>query len=375
MTAVPFFDLKALHDELKVQMLAAFEKTVDTSHLILGPELEAFETEFAAYCGARHCIGVGNGLDALKIILLAMGIGAGDEVIVPAHTFIATWLAVGDVGATPVGVDIDLGTYNLDPTLIEAAITPRTRAIMPVHLYGRVADMAEIRRIADRHKLLVVEDAAQAHGATGSDGRRAGALGNAAAFSFYPTKNLGALGDGGAVVTDDDTLAAQARLWRNYGSTRKYQHELPGFNSRLDELQAAMLRLKLPGLDAKTKRRVELVKTYYERLRGLSSIELPAETAVEAHAWHLFVIRAQDRQGLVDHLTARGVATLIHYPTPPHLQPAYRGLGYAPGAFPKAEQAAREVLSLPLWPEMSAGQQSVVVEAIAEWDRQQSLAA
>jgi dTDP-4-amino-4,6-dideoxygalactose transaminase len=371
---VPFFDLKALHDGLKPQMLAIFDRTIDGSHLILGPELDAFEQEFAGFCGAKHCIGVGNGLEALKIILLSLGIGAGDEVIVPAHTFIATWLAVSDVGATPIGVDIDLGTYNIDPALIEAAITPRTKAIMPVHLYGRLADMEPIAAIAQKHNLFVIEDAAQAHGASGNDGKKAGSFGDAAAFSFYPTKNLGALGDGGAIVTNDDTLAKKSKLFRNYGSTKKYYHEIAGFNSRLDEIQAAILRLKLSGLDEQNERRVALVKNYFTGLCDLPGIDLPSQIDIEKSVWHLFVIRTQDRASLMTHLGAQGVSSLIHYPVPPHLQPAYEALGRESESFPRAEQAAHEVLSLPLWPAMGADQQQQVIDAIRDWHAQ-SLAA
>ena len=365
--AVPFFDLKPLHDELKPELQAAFDRTLETSHLIMGPELEAFEAEFAALHGAKHCIGVGNGLEALKLILLALGIGPGDEVIVPAHTFIATWLAVSEIGAIPVGVDIDLATYNIDPGLIEAAITPKTRAIMPVHLYGRLADMAPITAIAKKHKLFVIEDAAQAVIACDNAGNRAGSFGDAAGFSFYPAKNLGALGDGGAVVTNDDRIADKIKLLRNYGSRQKYQHEIAGYNSRLDELQAALMRVKLPSLARDTQRRVALVQNYFKAFADLPGLELPTETGTENAVWHLFVIRVTNRAALMDHLTARGIASLIHYPVPPHLQPAYKALDLAPGSFPKSEQAASEVLSLPLWPAMSETQQAEIITAIREW--------
>jgi dTDP-4-amino-4,6-dideoxygalactose transaminase len=367
MTVIPFIDLKTPHEALKQRFVAKLSDVIEGSHLILGGETLQFEQEFAAFCGASHAIGVGNGLDALKIILLAMGIGAGDEVIVPAHTFIATWLAVSDVGATPVAVDIDLATYTLDPTLVEQAITPRTRAIMPVHLYGRLADMAALGDIARRHGLKIIEDAAQAHGASNALGQRAGVLGNAAAFSFYPAKNLGALGDGGAIVTNDDTLAERCRLFRNYGSVEKYYHDVKGLNSRLDELQSAFLRLKLPDLEAKNTERERLAQRYMEALSPVKSIVLPQP--VEGwQVWHLFVIRTAERDRFMQFLKDRGVATLIHYPLPPHLQQAYADAGYKAGDFPMAEQAAREVVSLPFWPEMSEDQQAGVIETIRHWD-------
>jgi len=364
---VPFFDLRATHDEIHDEIMAAVAGTLQRSNFILGPELERFEAEFAAYCGARHCIGVASGLDALRLILLAYGIGPGDEVIVPAHTFIASWLAVTEAGARPVGVDIDPATYNLDPSLISAAVTPKTRAIMPVHLYGRPADMAAINEVAAKHNLVVIEDAAQAHGAT-VFGKRAGGLGGAAAFSFYPTKNLGALGDGGAIVTSDDEVARRARTIRNYGSEKKYHHVSLGTNSRLDEMQAAILRVKLQSLDAKNEARQRLVQRYLERLKRIEGLVAPEIDPRMKSVWHLLVVQTPGRDALAEHLSSHGISTLVHYPIPPHLQEALAHLGYKRGDFPVAERAAEEVLSLPLWPEMSDSHVDRVLDALEAWN-------
>lgn len=344
---VPFLDLAALHAPLASEMEAAYKRVMAASHFILGPELEAFENEFAAYCGTRHCIGTGNGLDALTLALIAAGVGPGNEVIVPAQTFIATWLAVSHAGATPVPVDIAPASHNIDPGLLEAAITPRTRAIIPVHLFGRPADMAAINATARRHGLFVLEDAAQAHGA-GYQGKRAGCLGNAAAFSFYPGKNLGALGDGGAVTTNDDALADRLRGLRNYGSTRKYHHPEIGFNSRLDELQAAFLRVKLPCLDAWNAQRDAIAAQYDTALRGMPlGLPLPADSDCQP-VWHQYVVTAPQRDRLQAQLAEQGIATMVHYPLPPHHQPAYREL--AGRSFPVAEALAAQCLSLPICP-------------------------
>ena len=369
MNSVPFFDLTAAHREIQGRMEAALASTVTGSHLILGPETEAFEAEFAAFCGARHCIGVGNGLDALKIILQALGIGAGDEVIVPTHTFIATWLAVAELGAKPVAVDVDSASCNMDPSLVEAAITPRTRAIMPVHLYGRLADMEAINAIAMPRGIHVIEDSAQAHGASDATGRRAGSLGIAAGFSFYPTKNLGALGDGGAIVTDDGEVAKKTRLLRNYGSGVKYYYDIKGMNSRLDELQAAFLRIKLERLEEKNRTRDRLAARYIEHLSGLQSLRLPERSEAGTQVWHLFVPQVRNRERFMGFLKERGVATLIHYPVACHLQPAFADAGYKRGDFPVTERLADEVVSLPLWPEMSEAQQDRVIEVVRQWDR------
>ena len=347
---LPFLDLGAMHAELRPRLDTAYARVVDSNWLILGREVEAFEREFAEYCGARHCIGVANGLDALFITLKAMGIGTGDEVIVPSNTYIATWLAVSYAGATPVPVEPDLRTYNIDPARIEAAITPATRAIMPVHLYGQPADMDPITAIARKHNLKVVEDAAQAHGAR-YKGRRTGTLGDAAGFSFYPGKNLGALGDGGAVVTSDDSLADRLRVLRNYGSRVKYHNEVKGFNSRLDELQAAFLREKLVLLDNWNERRSGVAARYLEGLAN-SGLVLPYVPEWAQPVWHLFVVRHPERNRLQAQLGELGIGTMIHYPIPPHLQPAYSELELKRGDFPVAERIHDEVLSLPMWPQM-----------------------
>lgn len=366
MSRVPFLDLRPSHEPIREELERAFAQTLTRSTFVLGPEVETFEAEFAEYCNVRHCVGVGNGLDALKIILLSCGIGPGDEVIVPAHTAIATWLAVTEVGARPVGVDIEARSYNLDPALLSGAITPRTRAIIPVHLYGRAADMRAIRVVAQAHNLAVIQDAAQAHGAIGQDGV-AGGLGDAAAFSFYPTKNLGALGDGGAIVTNDADLAGRARAIRNYGSTRKNHHERLGTNSRLDELQAAFLRVKLPHLRAQTLARRATARAYIERLGQIPGLTCPDNSTVDDAVWHLFVVQTTRRDALAAHLEGRGIGTLVHYPIAPHRQPALAYLGYSRGSFPVAERAAAEVLSLPLWPGISASSVGRVCASVEEW--------
>ncbi|WP_377702765.1 DegT/DnrJ/EryC1/StrS family aminotransferase [Pseudoduganella sp. UC29_71] len=358
---IPFLDLGAMHAELRPRLDAAYCRVLDSNNLILGPETAAFEREFAAYCGARHCIGVGNGLDALFLTLKAWGVGPGDEVIVPSNTFIATWLAVSYTGATPVPVEPDPRTMNIDPDLIEAAITPRTRAIMPVHLYGQPADMDPVMALAARRNLRVLEDAAQAHGAR-YKGRRTGTLGHAAGFSFYPGKNLGALGDGGAIVTDDDALAEQLRMLRNYGSRVKYQNEVQGHNSRLDELQAAFLREKLGLLDGWNVRRRELAQHYRDALAG-SGLALQHVPDWAEPVWHLFTVRHLQRDRLQAELMQHGVHTVIHYPVPPHLQPAYAALQLQAGSYPLSEAIHQQVLSLPLWPQMRAEQSAAVVAA------------
>jgi dTDP-3-amino-3,4,6-trideoxy-alpha-D-glucose transaminase len=360
--SVPFLDLGAAHAELRDALDAAWRRVVAANRFVLGPEVEAFEAEFAAYCEAAHCVGVGNGLDALTLILRALGIGAGDDVIVPSHTYIATWLAVTHAGARPIPVEPDPATFNLDPARVEAAVTARTRAIMPVHLYGQPADMAPLAQIAARHGLALVEDAAQAHGAR-YRGRRVGALATAAGFSFYPSKNLGALGDGGAVVTADASLAARVRRLANYGSQRKHHHEALGVNSRLDELQAALLRAKLAALDGWNERRRQAAASY-RRLLGGAAVVVPGVPSWADPVWHLFVVRSAARDRLQVALRAAGVETLVHYPTAPHLQPAYAGLHLAEGSLPIAERLQREVLSLPLWPQIRADQQQRVADAV-----------
>lgn len=357
---VPFLDIAAAHAELRDDLDATWKRVVDSAYFITGPELAAFETAFAAYCGTKHCIGVGNGLDALSILLRAADIGEGDEVIVPSHTFIATWYAVTHAGATPVPVEIDTATYNLDPALIEQAITPRTRAIMPVHLYGQLAQMDAIHDIAERHGLRVFEDAAQAVGAT-LHGKRAGKFSDGAGFSFYPGKNLGALGDGGAIVTDDDDLAARARTIRNYGSQKKYHHEIIGYNTRLDELQAALLHTKLATIDAWNDRRRRVAAKYLDQLAGLN-IVLPVVPTGHEPVWHLFVIRHPDRDSLREQLAEHGIETIIHYPIAPLQQPAYAHMDTH--VAPLAERAAAEVLSLPIGPHVTDEQSDHVITTL-----------
>lgn len=345
---VPFLDLKGTYLDIREELDDAYRRVMDAGWFILGREVEAFEEEFAAYCGAKHCIGVGNGLDALHLILKGMGIGAGDEVIVPSNTFIATWLAVSYTGATPVPVEPDPLTYNIDPARIEAAVTPRTKAVMPVHLYGQPACMDAVNDVAKRHGLRVVEDAAQAHGARYRQ-RRTGALGDAAGFSFYPGKNLGAFGDGGAVTTDDGTLADRIRTLRNYGSKVKYQHEEKGYNSRLDELQAAFLRVKLAHLERWNALRSRQAAIYREELMA-TELVLPTVPDWAEPVWHLFVVLSQERDRLQERLREAGIGTMIHYPAPPHTQPAYRDLQLS---LPIAQEQSRQLLSLPIGPHLS----------------------
>ncbi|HXS20228.1 MAG TPA: DegT/DnrJ/EryC1/StrS family aminotransferase [Steroidobacteraceae bacterium] len=357
---VEFLNLKRVNEPHEAAIHAAIERVIGSGWYILGEETAAFEREFADYCGVAHCIGVANGLDALHLILRAYEIGQGDEVIVPSNTFIATWLAVSQAGARVVPVEPDERTCNLDPGRIEAAITPRTRAVMPVHLYGQPADMAPINRIARKHGLRVIEDAAQAHGAR-YQGRRVGALSDAAGFSFYPGKNLGALGDGGAITTDDDALAVTLRKLRNYGSSIKYRHEVAGLNSRLDELQSAILRSKLPHLDAENTRRSAAAATYLEALAPLP-LQLPHVHEDAEPVWHLFVVRTPDRDALQAHLRAQGIGTMIHYPLACHRQAAYSAERWP--ALPIAERIQSDVLSLPMAPYLSAADIRAVAESI-----------
>ncbi len=347
MIRIPFLDLKVPYLELKEELDAAYRRVMESGWYILGKEVEAFEKEFSAYCGVKHCVGVGNGLEALHLILRGYGIGPGDEVVVPANTYIATWLAVSYAGATPVPVEPDERTYNIDPARIEEAITKRTRAIMPVHLYGQPADMDPINEIARAHNLKVVEDAAQAHGAR-YKGRIAGSLSDAAGFSFYPTKNLGALGDAGAVVTDDADLADKVRMLGNYGSRVKYQNEVMGFNSRLDELQAAFLRVKLHHLDEWNRRRRKLAAAYLAELTGIAELVLPYVPKWAEPVWHQFAVRHPKRDALQAYLKEAGIGTLIHYPIPPHLSGAYSDMGYKRGDSPITERTTDTILSLPM---------------------------
>jgi len=356
---VPFLDLKPAYLELKPALDEAIRRVLDSGTYILGEEVEAFEREFAAYCGVAHCVGVGNGVDALHLALLALGVGEGDEVVVPSNTYIATWLAVTLCGARPVPVEPQEASFNLDPARIEAALTARTKVLLPVHLYGRAADMDPILEIARARGLKVLEDAAQAHGAT-YRGRRIGGHGDAVAWSFYPSKNLGALGDAGAVTTNDAAHAERIRLLRNYGARYKYANELAGRNSRLDPLQAAILRVKLGRLDEWNERRKRVAAAYTAAL-GDKGVTLPGQAP--ASAWHLYVVRSERRDALMQALEGAGIGTSIHYPVPPHLQPAYRALGYGRGAFPLAERLANEVLSLPIGPHLGEAQIGRVLEA------------
>jgi len=395
---IPFLELKSAYHELKEELDATFHRVMDSGWYLLGNELDAFETEFASFCEARYCIGVGNGLDALHIILRAMDIGQGDEVIVPSNTFIATWLAVSYEGAKPVPVEPDPRTYNIDPNRIVAAITPSTKAIMPVHLYGQPADMDPIIAIAQKHGLKVIEDNAQAQGAR-YKGRRTGSLGDVAGNSFYPGKNLGAFGDAGAVTTNDPELADRVRVLRNYGSKVKYYNEVKGFNSRLDELQAAFLRVKLRHLDEWNSRRRKVAQFYLSELGPLmvdsslrdlcdqktgttsglrpqtfgsefpppcSSLVLPYVPEWAEPVWHLFVIRHPQRDALQAKLTKAGIGTLIHYPIPPHMAGAYAEMCLSAGSFPLAKQLARTVLSLPMGPHIERDQASQVVYALRQ---------
>jgi dTDP-4-amino-4,6-dideoxygalactose transaminase len=346
-----FFELDVHGAELKAELDAAYQRVLASNQLILGPELAAFEAEFAAYCGAGQAIGLGNGLDALVLALRAAGVGPGDEVIVPSHTFAATWLAVTQVGARPAPVEPDPATYTITAEAVRAALTPRTAAVVPVSLYGHPVDMAPILALAGDRGLFVLEDAAQSHGAE-YRGRRTGGLAHATAFSFYPTKNLGALGDGGAVTTSDPALADKIRKLRNYGSVRKYEHELAGVNSRLDELQAAFLRAKLPRLDAANAARRAHAAAYSQALADIRGLTTPVAADWAQHVYHLYVVRCADRAAIQARLAAAEVQTLIHYPTACHLQPAFAELGFRAGQFPLAERLAAEVLSLPMWPKM-----------------------
>jgi dTDP-4-amino-4,6-dideoxygalactose transaminase len=361
---IPFLDLKAPHKELRDELRDAFERVLDSGWYILGAEVNWFEREFAEYCQSDHCVGVGNGLEALHLILRAYGIGEGDEVIVPSNTYIATWLAASYAGATPIPVEPDERTYNLDPSRLESAITPRTKAVIAVHLYGQPADMDSINAIARRHDIKVIEDAAQAHGAR-YKGRRVGSLGDAAGFSFYPGKNLGAIGDGGAVTTNDAVLADKVRVLCNYGSRVKYHNEVKGFNSRLDELQAAFLRTKLAKLDEWNERRKSVADRYLKELDKLG-LALPYVAEWAAPVWHLFVVRHPKRDQLQKGLGESGVGSMIHYPIPPHLQPAYAELNFKPGDFPIAEAIHREVLSLPIGSHLENEHFRSVIHAIKE---------
>lgn len=360
--AVPFLDVRAATQELEEPILDAIQHVVRSGWYVVGEETAAFEREFAEFTGAEHAVGVGNGLDAIALALQAFGVGAGDEVIVPANTFIATWIAVARVGARPVGVEPIVGQWNLDPARVADAITSRTRAVVPVHLFGQPADLSELVAVARNHGLAVVEDAAQAHGAR-YRGRRIGAHSDAVAWSFYPGKNLGALGDGGAVTTNDAVIAGRVRALGNYGSSRKYVHDLLGSNSRLDEVQSAVLRVKLRHLDIWNGRRQNIAERYTHELADVPGLHLPAVWNDREHVWHLYVVDHASRDGLQKHLANRGIQTLVHYPIPPHRSGAFAQLELGEGAFPITEQAARTHLSLPIGPHLSDDDVARVIDA------------
>lgn len=360
---VPFLELKPGYDELRGELDAAYHRVQESGWYLLGIELELFESEFAAYCQTKFCVGVGNGLDALHLILRGYHIGAGDEVIVPSNTYIATWLAVSYAGATPVPIEPDPETFNIAPERIEKAITSKTKALMPVHLYGQPANMDPILSIARKHDLKVIEDNAQAHGAR-YKGRRTGSLGDAAAISFYPGKNLGALGDAGAITTNDGQLADRVRTLRNYGSKKKYYNDCQGYNSRMDELQAAFLRTKLKKLDEWNARRRTVATRYFTALAGSTALALPSVPEWAEPVWHLFAVRHPHRGELQDSLAVAGIGTQIHYPIPPHLSGAYAEMGWKPGDFPLAEEIAQTELSLPIGPHLEPEMQEIVIQAI-----------
>lgn len=363
MREVPFLDLKAINHLYQNELEQCFKRVLNSGWYILGEECSVFEQEYAKFCGVKYCVGVGNGLEAMHLVLRAWGIGVGDEVIVPSNTYIATWLAINYAGAKPVPVEPDFDTYNIDPVLIERAITAKTKAIIPVHLYGQSADMEPIMKVARQHGLKVLEDAAQAHGGYYKNDR-VGSLGDAAAFSFYPGKNLGCLGDGGCVTTNDHKLADIIRELRNYGSSVKYHNKTRGFNSRLDELQAAFLAAKLPFLDRDNARRQEIANFYNENLASAEYLALPHCLDVAIPVWHLYVIRVSDRLAVQDRLRKKGVSTMIHYPIPPHLQPAYSDMGFKAGDFPISEKIHEEVFSLPIGPTMEIEHAKIVVDAL-----------
>lgn len=362
---IPFLDLKASYLELQSEIDEAVGRVLNSGWYVLGEEVEAFEREYAEYCGAKYAIGMGNGLDALHLSLLAMGVGPGDEVIVPSHTFIATWLAVTQCGAVPVPVEPSELTFNINPEKIESRITNRTRAIMPVHLYGQPADMDPILTLANRYGLKILEDAAQAHGAKYKN-KRIGSHGDAVAWSFYPGKNLGAFGDAGAITTNDLELRDRLLELRNYGSKKKYVHDIAGFNSRLDPIQAATLRVKLRRLDEWNSRRVAIANSYQSNIKGLSGVlENPYEPKYAASSWHLYVIKTNQREKLQAELSSRGISTLIHYPIPPHRQKSYADKNYLIGSeFPITEKLATQILSLPIGPHLSERDVGLIIESI-----------
>jgi dTDP-4-amino-4,6-dideoxygalactose transaminase len=360
---VPFLSFSPQHVPIRAEMLTAMAEVYDKQWYVLGEQVQAFEAEYSVFNQVEHTVGVANGLDALHLALEVLGVQPGDEVIVPSNTYIATWLAVSFLGGVPVPVEPNPHTYNLDPAHIEAAITPRTKGIMPVHLYGQACEMGPIMELATRYGLWVVEDNAQAQGAAWH-GQPVGSFGQANGTSFYPGKNLGALGDAGAITTNDTGLAAKLRTLRNYGSQKKYYNEVIGHNSRLDELQAAVLRVKLRYLPDWTQQRQQVAQLYNSHLAGIGDLQLPVVADGATHVYHLYVVRTAYRDALQQHLTEQGIGTLIHYPVPPHLQQAYAHLGIKAGAFPIAEELADTCLSLPMWPGMGEADVLAVVEAV-----------
>jgi dTDP-4-amino-4,6-dideoxygalactose transaminase len=360
---IPFLSFEAVNRQLKLEISQAFETVIDSGSYIMGQQLSAFEQEYATFNKVNHTVGVSNGLDALHIALKSVGVGAGDEVIVPSHTYIATVLAVSYSGATPVFVEPDIFTYNIDVTKIEAAITSKTKAIIPVHLYGQASNMEVIESIAAKYQIAIIEDNAQAHGARWNQ-KMTGSWGHINATSFYPGKNLGALGDAGAITTNDTDLAVKAFMLRNYGSVKKYHHEVIGYNQRLDELQAAFLRVKLNYLQDWTQQRQCIAAQYNEQLNGIGDLILPAVAPDATHVYHLYVIRSAQRDALQTYLHRQGIGTLIHYPIPVHLQEAYQSFGYSKGSFPLAETIASTCLSLPVWPGMSTEEVEQVTQKI-----------
>jgi dTDP-4-amino-4,6-dideoxygalactose transaminase len=360
---VPFLDLKAHHDPIKAEILASISQVIDANAFAGGPYVAKFEQEFAAFCGANHAVAVGNGTDAIWFALLALGVGPGDEVITVPHTFIATAEAITFCGAKPVFIDIDERTYTMDPQFLQRAITPKTKAIIPVHIFGQTADLDPILSIAATHGIPVVEDACQAHGAE-YKGRKAGTLGAAGAFSFYPGKNLGAFGEGGGTITNDADLAQKMRVLRDHGQARKYYHDVVGWNGRMDGIQGAVLSVKLRRLADSNARRREIAKQYDRLLAGLPGVIVPRVADYATHIYHIYAVRVQNRDKILADLGQAGISCGIHYPVPLHLQAAYRSLGYSKGSFPVAERCAAEFLSLPMFPEMTTAQVEAVVETL-----------
>ncbi|MFL5948202.1 MAG: DegT/DnrJ/EryC1/StrS family aminotransferase [Gaiellaceae bacterium] len=365
---MPFFDPAPSFDWLRAALLDDISDLIESGAFTNGPHVARFEASFASYCGARECVGVGSGLDALRLGLLAAGLEKGDGVIVPANTFIATFEAVTQAGGVPVVADVTEADYNLDPAAVEAAVTERTRLLLPVHLYGQMADMTALAATAARHGLTIIEDACQAHGAR-RDGLRSGTTGVAGAFSFYPAKNLGAMGDAGALVTNDPDLASRVRMLREHGQRAKYAHDYEGYTARLDTIQGLVLLRKLPHLDRWNEERRALALLYSDALAGVGDLVLPPIAEESEPVWHLYVVRTEDPQQLSDYLASRGIGTGRHYPQPPHLSPAYASLGYRTGSFPVAEALAQEVVSLPLFPGMGECSVAAVVDAVGDYFR------